>query len=251
MARDVRITLAIMAVALLIGAPLIFADPGQPTSSYLALVFQDTPPTPIPTPVPPDISTLVIQLREMKSGYTQDEFHIATNADAAKTYHDPKAAAAAFIAQGRETSWYVRYGSTDYAFSDALGVASQVYRYLTPEGAAAGQAYTLAEHQLDHPDFRPFNVSTPCCPTVGLRRTFRSGNFNYDQYLISARVGRYVMDVQTIGLLGSIDVSRAVYYAQLELDHLTPVPQSMQATMLSAPAGEPSRDTIGAALSPR
>lgn len=255
MSRELRITIAVMAVVLIAASPALFAKPSAVPAnySYLSAVFHIVPtltPSPVPTPIPPDISTLVIQLGEMKSGYVQDEFHVSTNADAAKTYHDPKAAAAAFIAQGRETSWYTAYSSTDYVFSDAIGVADQVYRYLTPEGAAAGQAYTLAERQRDYPDFKPFNVSTPCCPTIGLRRTFRSGNFNYDQYLISVRVGRYVMEVQTIGLLGSITVSRAIYYTQLGLNHLTPVPQAIQAGELPVVAGEPQTDTIDAAIRP-
>jgi hypothetical protein len=68
MSRDVRIPLAIMLGALILSAPIIFADlpPAQGTTSYLALIFQSKPsatpttaptsaPTPMPTrtPVPP------------------------------------------------------------------------------------------------------------------------------------------------------------------------------------------------------
>jgi len=51
--RELRTTLAIMAIVLIVGSPLIFADApvAQPTTSYLALVFQDIP-TPTPTPIP-------------------------------------------------------------------------------------------------------------------------------------------------------------------------------------------------------
>lgn len=255
MARDLRITIAVMVVVLIVASPAIFAEPSAVPSnySYLSAVFHVVPtptPSPIPTPIPPDISALVIQLHEMRSGYVQDEFEVVTNADAAKTYADPKAATAAFVAQGRETSWYTSYSSTDYLFSDAIGVADQVYRYLTPEGAEAGQAYSLAEAQRDKPDFKPFNVSTPCCPTFGLRRTFKLNGLNADQYLISVRIGRYVAEIQSIGLLGSITVSRAIYYAQLGLDHLTPVPQAIQAGELPVVAGEPRTDTIDAAIRP-
>lgn len=58
MSRELRATLALMIVVLIAGAPLIFADaPQQPTSSYLALVFHQVPPTntlvPTETPPPP------------------------------------------------------------------------------------------------------------------------------------------------------------------------------------------------------
>lgn len=230
MSRELRTTLLIMAVALVICSPTIFAAPGPANTNYLAMVFHLVPPTPIPTPIPPDMSTLVVQLSEMRLGYTQSEFHIATNADAAKTYRDPKAAAAAFVAQGRETSWYAEYSSPDYATSDALVVGSQVFRYLTSEGAVQGMAYTVAEAQRDNPDFRPFNLSVPCCPTTALRRTYRQRSLNVDHYLIITQVGRYVTETESIGVLGYFTVNRAVYYAQLGLNHITPVPQRISLT---------------------
>jgi hypothetical protein len=261
MTRELRITLGIMTAVLVLAAPAIFATPSAVPAnySYLSAVFRLVPTptltpvptaTPVPTPVPPDMSTLVIQLSEMASGYVRDEWHAISNADAAKTYRDPKATAAAFVAQGRETSWYGAYSSADYPFSDALGVSEQLYRYLTPEGAATGQAYTLAEAQRDRPDFRPFNISTPCCPTVGLRRTFRSGDFYLDQFLISVRIGRYVLEVNSIGISGYFDVDGAIYYTQLAIDHVYPVPQVMQVADAPAPASAPQPDTIDAALSP-
>lgn len=251
MSRDVRTTLAIMAIALMVGAPLIFAAPGGANTNYLAMVMHIVPPTPIPTPVPPAMESLVIQLSEMRSGYVRDTWQPISNADAAKSYRDPKAAAAAFIAQGRETSWNVLYSSRDYPFSDALVVGNQLFRYLTPDGAVAGQAYTLAEAQRDRPDYRPFNVSTPCCPTVGLRRTFKSGTTNLDQFLVSVRVGRYVTNVQVGGISGSITVSRVIYYAQLAINHLVDVPQVMHAVDSPAPASAPHIDTIDASFTPR
>lgn len=261
MARELRITLVIMAVVLVLAAPAIFATPSAVPAnySYLSAVFHLVPTptltpvptvTPVPTPVPPDISTLVIQLSEMKSGYVRDEWHPVTNADAAKTYANPKDAATAFVAQGRETSWFAAYTSTDYPFTDALGVGNQVFRYLTTDGAAAGQAYSLAEAQRDRPDYRPFNISTPCCPTFGLRRTFKSGSLTIDQFLISVRIGRYVTEVQSLGLSGYFTVSDAIYYGQLSINHIYPVPQVMQVGELPILAGEPQTDTIEAAVSP-
>lgn len=256
MSRELRTTLAILAIVLIVGSPLIFADApaAQTTTSYLALVFQDIPtvtPSPVPTPVPPAIQTLVIQLSEMRSGYVRDEFEAVTNAQAAATYHDPKAAAAAFAKQGRETSWYAAYSSADYAFSDAIAVSSQVFRYLTAAGANQGLSYTVTESQRDHLDFRPFNLDAPCCPTIALRRTFKQDSFTLDHFLIISQVGRYVTETESIGLSGSLTVSRAVYYAQLALDHLTNTPQTIQADDLPAPASVPQPGTIDAALMPR
>lgn len=53
MSRELRTALAIVAAVVLLSTPLIFADApaAQPTSSYLALVFQLAP-SPTPTPLP-------------------------------------------------------------------------------------------------------------------------------------------------------------------------------------------------------
>jgi len=50
MSRELRTTLAIMMVALVLGAPLIFAAPDGSYKNYLAMVFAYTPPPPTPTP---------------------------------------------------------------------------------------------------------------------------------------------------------------------------------------------------------
>lgn len=247
MTRELRVTLAIMAIALVASAPLIFADAptSQPTSSYLALVFQDIPtptPTPVPTPVPPPLQTLVIQLRDMASGFTQEEFGERTNAASAQTYADPKAALKAFQAQGRETSWFTSYFSTQYLVSDAIGVANQVYRYSTAAGAAQGQAYTLAEAVHDHPDYRPFNITTPCCPTTGYKRTFSSGGVAYTQYLISVQIGRYVTDTQVIGLAAYLDLDTAIKYAQITVSRIYDTPQAITATDISVPVSPAASD---------
>jgi len=49
MSREFHTTLAIMIVALIVGAPLIFATPGPANTNYLAMVFHIVPPTPVPT----------------------------------------------------------------------------------------------------------------------------------------------------------------------------------------------------------
>lgn len=228
MQRELRTTLALCAITLLIASPFIFAPISEAGDTYLPMAFY-TPPTPLPTPtpIPPALQTLTIQLREMKSGYVRETFREVLNSEAAKSYKDPKATLAAFQAQGRETSWLAAYTSTDYLFSDAIGVSSQVYRFLTPVGAVQGHAYIVAEIRRDDPDFAPFNVSAPCCPVVALRRTFKRGSLTYDEFDISTQYGRYVTDVQVIGLAGSVSASRAVAYANLALNHIYTVPQAM------------------------
>jgi hypothetical protein len=230
MHRRVPLLIAVVFVAIATWGIASAADCSVSTCVYLPIVL--APPTPIPTPIPAPIQTLTIQLSEMRSGYTLDASQAISNADAAKSYTDPAAALAAFQQQGRETSWFVRYLSTDYLFSDAAGVSNQVYRYQTPDGASAGMAYSVTRATQDHPDYRLFNVSAPCCPIVGLRRTFTIGKSSYDMFYVVMRTGRYVADVQVIGLTGFITVDRALYYAQLALNHIYATPQTTATTIM-------------------
>lgn len=228
MVRELRTTLALCALVLLIGSPLIFAPISQAGDTYLPMVFYVPPtPTPEPTPVPPALQTLTIQLREMKSGYVRDIFREVPNSEAAKTYPNAKAALAAFAQQGRETSWQARYTSTDYLFSDAAGVSNQVYRFLTPAGAVQGHAFIVAEIRRDDPGFAPFNVTVPCCTVVALRRSFVSKGVTLEEFDISIQYGRYVTDVDIIAVRGSVTVSRAIAYAQLALNHIYTTPQPL------------------------
>jgi hypothetical protein len=220
MSRELRTTLAIIAVVLLLGAPLIFADAPTPsTSSYLALIFQNTP--------PPALETLVIQLSEMPELYRRDLSEEVTNAQAAAGYHDPVAAAAAFIVQGRETSWRAYYRTTVF-LSDEFEVGSQVYRYQTPDGATQGLAYSVAELKLDYPDFQEVTVNIS--NTVALHHTFTYavGGATFERYVMMSQVGRYVTQTQTRALSGSLPLSRALTYTQLGLNHLTAIPQASQ-----------------------
>jgi hypothetical protein len=225
MSRELRTTLAIIAVVLLLGAPLIFADAPTPsTSSYLALIFQNTP--------PPPIEILVIQFSEMPPLYRILESREVTNAEAATGYHDPAAAASAFIAQGRETSWYAFYNSTLVDPGDAFDLSSQVYRYQTPTGAAQGLAYTGDEQQFDHPEFQPVTVTIPCCPnTIALHRTISiPDGATFECYLMISQVGRYVTATQMTALLGTLPLSQALSYHQRGINHLTTIPQATQAS---------------------
>lgn len=221
MSRELRTTLATIAVVLLFGAPLIFAHAPTPsTTSYLALIFQNTP--------PPPIATLVIQFSEMPPLYRILESREITNAEAATGYHDPAAAASAFIAQGRQTSWYAFYNSTLVDPGDEFDLSSQVYRYQTPTGASQGLAYSVDEHQLDHPEYQSVTVTIPCCPnTIALYRTLTEGGTTlFEQYLIISQVGRYVTATQMTALLGTLPLSQALSYHQRGIDHLTTIPQA-------------------------
>jgi hypothetical protein len=62
MPRTLRATFAILMIVLLFGAPLIFAQAPTPsTCSYLALIFQNTPPPALETLVDPEyLETLCI-----------------------------------------------------------------------------------------------------------------------------------------------------------------------------------------------
>lgn len=227
----------VMVVVAFVAGVVILATPDCAISRcvYLPVVQYSPPPTPTPipmTPVPAPISSLVIQPSDMSSAYNVDEFAEVTNAEAAKTYKDPKAALRAFQAQGRETSFYAGY-SADFPFFGALGVSDQVYRYSSPAGAVAGQAYTIAEHRRDHPGYQPFTFGFPCCPTQAFYRTFVDGEDTYEQYLFSVQVGRYITDVQVVAFLGGITAEQAVKYAQIAVDRLSATPQMTMPVIVS------------------
>jgi hypothetical protein len=218
MSRELCTTLAIIAVVLLLGAPLIFADAPTPsTTSYLALIFQNTP--------PPPIETLVIQFSEMPPLYRILESREVTNAEAAEGYADPVVAAADFVAQGRETSWYAFYNSTLVDPGVVFDLSSRVYRYQTPAGATQGLAYSAAELKRRSPDFQEVTVNLP--NTVALHRTIPiPGGATFERYLMISQVGRYVTQTQMTALLGTLPLSQVISYHQLGINHLTTIPQA-------------------------
>jgi hypothetical protein len=57
MSQELRTTLAIIIITLIIGAPLIFAEPGPANTNYLALVMHLVPPPP-PTEIVPPTPTI-------------------------------------------------------------------------------------------------------------------------------------------------------------------------------------------------
>lgn len=187
-----------------------------PAPNYLALIVRP-PPTPTATPIPPSLATLVIQLVDMPSGFTVDEFREVTNAEAAQSYLDPAAALAAFAAQGRESAWFVRYLSDDYIFTDASGVSDQAVRYLTPEGADAGLDYAVADEVAEFPDYGTILIFPPieADRTVAKLRTYTSDGITYRKYFFALRKGRYVAIVQVVGLSSALNVhSKAAVYAR-------------------------------------
>jgi hypothetical protein len=213
---------ALLTTAVIAGLAYAQSTPCVSAScGYMPLVQFE--PTPTPVPPPPPLNTLTIQLADMKPGYSLDESMEITNSSAAAGYPNPNAALKAFQSQGRETSWYVRYVSTDYLFSDAIGVADQVFRYTTADGAISGQNYVLLEVLSEHPEYQEFNTGSNA---IGFRRTFSDSGYNFVQFYISVQVGRYVTDVQVIGLNGSVTASRALQYAQIAVDRLAAVPQA-------------------------
>src|SRR4051812_29895312 len=193
MSRELRTALATIAVVLLLGAPLVFAQAPTPsTSSYLALIFQNTP---------PPLDTLVIQLSEMPPLYRRNYSEEVTNAQAAAGYADPVVAAAAFVAQGRETSWRAFYVSILIDPIDEVELTSQVYRYQTPTGASQGLAYSVAELKRRSPDRQEVTVNLP--NTVALHRTFVEGDSaTFEEYLMISHVGRYVTQTTMLTLAG-------------------------------------------------
>lgn len=252
-----RMPILIVALFTIIGfTGVALASCTGPSCVYVPVIAIERTPTPIPTPIPLVLSSLVIQISEMKSGYTLDTFQELTNADAAKGYKDPKGALRAFAEQGRESSWRAVYFSTDYLFSDAVGVSSQVTRYLTVDGATLGFQYTVGKAQQDHADYRLFNITAPCCPVVGFRRTFTDDGLTYDQFDIITQARRYVSDVQVISLAGSISVDQAVAYANIPLIHILNTPQVMHSdaqttSFVYQPNASPSLESLRAALTPR
>lgn len=203
------------------------------TAQYLALVFRPPPsptpthtptPTPQPTPTlgPLPINVLALQLDDLLPGYTQDKNEELSNEAAAQNYDDPAAALAAFVAQGRETSWYVEYSSTDYTYSNALVIADQVFRYATIAGAEAGQYFVDHNEVQRLPGFA--NVSLPPPPLgdaqTALKRITVFEGRTFVHYYISVRTGRYVTNVSVIGLATVLTANQAKGYADTAFGRL-------------------------------
>lgn len=151
---------------------------------------------------PPPISAAVMQQVDLGDKYylyTVEIFREVPNSEAAKSYKNEQTALRDFAIQGRETSFVSQYSNTSARF---VLTQDQVYRYTTPDGAALGQAYTVAEIQRDHPDFVPFVVSgfdEFGAPTIQLTRHMDINGITYYQYLVSVQIGRYVTEIQVIG----------------------------------------------------
>lgn len=209
-----RVVVAIMA---LVFATVASAAPS--TQIYLPIIQYNPPPIPLP------LDALVLQPADLRDIYSLDQSIEIANADAAKLYPNAKAAAKAFQAQGRESSWYVDYLADSIQFFDALGVSDQVFRYTTVAGAGAGQAYIAADTKRAHPDYHPIAFAFPCCTTVALYREFVDAGENYEEYYFSVQVGRYVTDVQLVAFDGSLVESNAIPYIESAVARLSTTPQ--------------------------
>lgn len=157
----------------------------SPCQTYLPIIQTEPPP-------PPPLSTLVLQPTDM-TGYALTESREITNTAAAAGYQDPVAAAAAFEAQGRESSWYAQYVSR----TRPIGVASQVIRYRTSDGADAGMDYAVADERLrytygDLVD-EPLGDRAVACLALFVR-----DGVTYKKLYYAIRKGRHVALIQII-----------------------------------------------------
>lgn len=167
-------------------------------SSYLAAVFKalptpTSPPSPTPEPVPPDPADIVLYISEVPSGYATDDDYILTNEDAAKNYDDPKAALRAFKEQGREIA-YFRSFEHESIFNPATRFAEQVTRYLTPEGAIAGDDAFIKRAEKD--GAKAISFPTLDGRTRAYRQSIKSGGSIIYLYIITVQRGRFDMTIQ-------------------------------------------------------
>lgn len=209
---------AIVCALLLLVVPALAQGPDCTVQVCVSLpiIEHNVVPTEVPTPttIPdPPMSGLVILITDIPSGFAIDEARAIENDEAAEGYPDPAAALAAFQAQGRETSWFVRFSSRDYLFSGPTNIADQAIRFITPEGAAAGQDYVLAEVVRERPDYQFIFIAPLGERTVAMRRTFVDQGYTWVQYFFSIRQGRYVTDAQVLGLASALQASEADDYA--------------------------------------
>jgi hypothetical protein len=219
MHRRMLALMALLAATLSISPAHAQTPCGFASCIYLALI-RDSHIIP-----PPPISGAATQRVDLDPTffYTVEAFREVPNSEAAQGYKNPKQALIDFAAQGRELSFLAQYSNTRARF---IIVQDQVYRYATPDGAAAGQAYTAAEQQRDHPDFVPFAVPLFDgfgAPTIQLMRQQVIDGVVYYQYFISVQIGRYVTEIQLIGQSTS---GRAIEAAIPTVDRLKAFPQT-------------------------
>jgi hypothetical protein len=178
----------------------------------------------VPTPIPPALSTLVLQQSDLAgpARYITSSSREVTNSEAANSSTDPQAASEAFAQQGRETSWYVQYSQVNTGV--LYLVQDRVFRYLTADGAAQGQTYAAAQQRLNRGAV-PFTSSFGGfgAPTVQLVNTFADETFTYTQYFISVQIGRYVTEVQVINV--TVTAEQAIETAIPAVNRLKATPQ--------------------------
>lgn len=222
---------ALVCIALLLVGRALAQQPDCSVQQclYLPVVEHNIVPTDTPTataiptetPVPvPDISGTTLQLVDVPPGFAVEEARVIENAEAAEGYPDPDAALVAFQQQGRETSFFVSFFSNDYLFSGPVGIADQAVRFMTPEGANAGQDYILAEVVRERPDYQGVFIGDLGDRTVAMRRIYTDQGRTWVQYYFSIRKGRYITSVQVLGLASALQASEADDYAVKALARL-------------------------------
>lgn len=155
---------------------------------------------------PPPLSALVLQPDDVPSFALRASYEL-TNTTAAEKYLDPAAALAAFAAQHRESSWYVRY----YQVHDDILVFGQTIRYWAADGADAGMEYALADEraQRSYDDLRNAGLGDR---SVFCTRTFVLDGIAYTERLYAVRKGRHVAFVfvswQTGDSVDGLDIAR-------------------------------------------
>jgi hypothetical protein len=169
---------------------------------------------------PAPMSARTLQQADFLPGYAVDENREIANAEAAESYVDPAAALAAFAAQGRETSWYVRYSSSLYPTSHAIGISDQVVRYTTAAGADAGMEYLLADMLAQHPDYHTSVYGSYGDRTIAKVRSFTDGGIDYVKYHVLIRKERYLAIVQIIGRKGALKLLEADDFGRKAADRL-------------------------------
>lgn len=188
--------IATVLALLIVGVAAAQGYPGQPVPQkpivYLPAV-QAAPPSLTPEPAPADPAAIVLHISEVPSGYSTDDDYTVTNEDAAKNYDDPKAALKAFKEQGREIA-YFRSFEHQSIFNPATRFAEQVTRYVTPEGALAGDDFYIK--RVEKEGGKAISFPDLDGRTRAYRQTIKDGKNTIYLYVIAVTRGRFSMTIQ-------------------------------------------------------
>lgn len=173
--------LVLIVGVLLLGSPPVGAQPSEECLIVGCGVY-----LPMLQTAPPPLAALVLQGDDL-AGFALRASYELTNTAAAANYLDPAAALAAFAAQHRESSWFVRY----YQAHDDVLVVDQTIRYWAPDGADAGMDYALADERTrrTYDDLRDAGLGDR---SLFCTRTFELDSIAYTERLYAIRKGRHV-----------------------------------------------------------